>query len=193
MRRNRMQLRVVGTAILIGAIAAPFFARIRQGDEMKIPFVQSKPRLVGTDVPLEQTTEFYWTYATSTFPPTYQRYHFYSDANGWLFYHERREGERFPLTEEDVVASGTLRLSDKDRANLFAALTDGTVRAREDAPTSGGSGPWTYLYWTGDRTVYQAFEFASRDRADAFQALCNALTEREVEDGRGVASGEQGE
>ena len=43
-------------------------------------------KLVGTDVKLESVTEFYYTYSTSTDPPHYQRYRFYTEDGKRFFF-----------------------------------------------------------------------------------------------------------
>ena len=137
----------------------------------------SRPRVVGKDVALADVTEFYYTYASSTFPPEYQRYRFFVEDGGFFFEHETREGERFPLTEEDATVSGRVELTEAEWARFLACVEGGTVQSREESLDSGDPGPWFYLYWNGDRGKLQQFRFASLDARGAFEALCEALRE----------------
>ena len=131
--------------------------------------------VVGTDIALADVTEFYYTYATSTYPPEYQRYHFFVEEGQCLFYHEQREGYAWPLTEEHITVSGRVQLSEKEWAEFFDLLKSGSVKSREESIESGGSGPWLYLYWNGDDSNYQEFSFASPIAEDAFEEHCIML------------------
>ena len=132
-------------------------------------------KTVGKDIRIDDITEFYWTYASSTFPPEYQRYYFHTEDGKYWFYHETREGERFPLQEEDITVSGTLELSEAEWNTFFAYLENGTVRAREENTDSGDAGPWTYLYWKNDKGDIQQFSFESYEKASSFEAFCKEL------------------
>ena len=134
--------------------------------------------IVGTDVAFDDITDFYYTYASSTFPPDYQRYRVYVEDGARFFYHETRAGERFPLEEADVTASGTVALTDGDWARFCALLAGGAVRPREENLDCGDAGPWLYLYWNGDGGTVQQFSFASWDALAEFEAFCESLRER---------------
>lgn len=133
---------------------------------------------VGKDVKPEDITEFYWTHATSTFPPEFQRYHFYVEDGRRFFRHETREGDHFPLTENDVTVAGKKELTEEEWDTFFAYLNGGTVKDREESDTSGDDGPWTYLYWTGDRGETQEFYFESYSKSLEFEDFCLALKEQ---------------
>ncbi len=133
------------------------------------------PKTVGTDIKIEDITDFYYTVDSSTDPPDFQRYRFYAEDGAYWFYHETRAGDHWPLTEADITVSGALELSPDQWAAFFDCLTGGTVRNRQESADSGGRGPWLYLYWTGDRGTCQEFSFASRDAEAAFEDLCLAL------------------
>ena len=51
-------------------------------------FSGKREKTVGKDIAIDDITEFYWTYATSTFPPEYQRYYFSAKDGMFRFYHE---------------------------------------------------------------------------------------------------------
>ncbi len=131
--------------------------------------------IVGKGVAAEKITEFYYTYASSTNPPDYQRYRFYVEDGKRLFYHETRAGDHWPLTERDVTISGTRELSDAEWAAFYACIDGGTVKKRQESLDSGDSGPWLYLYWDGDRGENQQFAFASWGAQKEFEALCETL------------------
>lgn len=132
---------------------------------------------VGADVKPEDVTEFYYTVATSTFPPHYQRYRFYKEDGAYKFFHETREGDHFPLTEADATVSETVVLTETQWNAFLACIDGGSVAAREEQTDAGDSGPWLYLYWTGDRGSIQAFSFASYDAKLQFESLAESLCE----------------
>lgn len=132
-------------------------------------------KTVGKEIRESDITEFYYTLSGPTNPPHYQRYHFYTVGGRVWFYHEKREGRRWPLQEEDVTRSGKKELDEKQKGTLFACLKGGSVKARSEDLTSGGDGPWLYLYWKGDRGDVQAFSFASYEQRLAFEKFCGSL------------------
>lgn len=135
----------------------------------------SGKKIVGKDIAMQEITEFYYTYSTSTDPPHYQRYHFSVKDGKHVFYHEQREGDHWPLKEKDITVSGTKELSDEEWATFFDLIKGGTVEKRKEDYGSGGSGPWLFLYWKGDRGKYQEFSFASWDAKTSFETFCVAL------------------
>lgn len=138
-------------------------------------FPDSNEKTVGTDVAYGDITDFYYTYDASTYPPEYQRYRFYVEDGKKLFYHETREGDDWPQTEEDITVSGTVDLKEEEWAAFCSFIEGGTVRKREESLESGDSGPWLYLYWNGDQGEFQEFSFASwEDQAD-FESFCEML------------------
>lgn len=139
--------------------------------------VGRKSYVVGKDIKAEDITEFYFTEASSTYPPEYQRYKFSADNGKYVFTHEKREGDRFPLTEEDVTVTGSFEMT-KDQWDCFLELIrDGEVEKRKEAVSSGASGPYVYLYWKKDRSVYQKFSFCSYEKMQAFSDFCDELTD----------------
>ena len=134
-----------------------------------------RERVLWKDISTGDFTEFYYTVSSSTYPPEFQRYRFYSENGEVYFYHETREGDHWPLTEADVTVSGTLKLSDEQKTAFFAALEGGTVTARDESADSGGSGPWLYIYWNGDKAKYQKYSFADYGAQSKFLELCLEL------------------
>lgn len=131
-----------------------------------------KQIIVGKDISLDDITEFYFTYASSTYPPDYQRYYFYAENDKHYFYHETREGDVFPLTEEYVTVSGTKELSEDEWNTFFDFLKDGIVKSRQESDETGDSGPWMYLYWKRDKSEYQEFTFRNWDTQALFEDYC---------------------
>lgn len=165
------------TMILTGVCAAAalivflvFFLRLMNG---------TKPMIVGTTVGKDDITEFYFTYDSSAYPPEFQRYKLYAENGSHYFYHEKREGNVWPLTQEHITVSGTLELSEEEWETCFQYLKDGEVRAREESTESGGRGPWLYLYWKKDKGKYQKYSFASWDKQKAFEQYCIELKAKE--------------
>lgn len=131
--------------------------------------------VVGKGVAISDVTEFYYTRASSTNPPDYQRYRFYAEDGAYFFYHETRAGRHWPLTERDITVSGTVALSEETWTEFFACLEGGRVQKRRESTESGSDGPWCFLYWSGDRGKYQEFAFASPEAQRSFEALCVRL------------------
>ncbi len=73
-----------------------------------------------------------------------------------------------------------MELTEADWAAFFACLCGGTVRPRSDEITDGDSGPWTYLYWTGDEGVYREFTFASPEKRSEFEELSSRLAQNHI-------------
>ena len=134
-----------------------------------------KEFVVGKDIAKEDILQFYYTYDSSTYPPEFQRYRFYTEGGKLLFYHEKREGDHWPLAESDATVTGTKELSETEWDEMFSLLCGGTVRAREEHLESGGRGPWLFLYWKNDRGKIQEFTFASYEKQREFEAFCVAL------------------
>lgn len=138
-------------------------------------FSGGRTETVGKGIKRADITEFWYTYSTSTNPPQFQRYRFFADGGVWHFYHERREGGHWPLSESDITVSGDIVLTQAQTEKLFSCLDGGTVKAREESADSGSSGPWLYLYWTGDRSKFQEFSFRSYSDRLSFEELCRNL------------------
>ena len=134
---------------------------------------------VGTDIKLEDIRDFYYTIDASTYPPRFQRFRFFVEEGKHMFYHEKREGNHWPLRESDKTDYGTLELNDDEWASFFDYLKEGTVRAREEEVVDGDSGPWMYLYWKNDKDKYQEFSFESYGRRLEFADFCEALKKNE--------------
>ncbi|MBR0136853.1 MAG: hypothetical protein IJM15_00370 [Erysipelotrichaceae bacterium] len=134
-----------------------------------------KEKTVGKDVRIEDVKDFYYTVSSSTNPPRYQRYRFFVNDGKYYFYHEKREGDHWPLNESDVTVSGEIELSEQQWQQFFDCLANGKVSAREENLDSGSSGPWLYLYWSNDKGNIQQFEFESLAKKSEFEQLCAEL------------------
>ena len=131
---------------------------------------------VGKAVRLEDVTEFYYTLSSSTNPPVYQRYRFTAENGEYRFYHETREGDRWPLLEEDITRAGERVLTGEEWSAFFECIRGGTVQKRSESVDSGSSGPWLYLYRKEDPEGLE-YAFPSLAARTAFEAMCQALRE----------------
>ncbi len=120
----------------------------------------------------DRIADFYYTYSTSTYPPFFQRYRFYTEDGKYYFYHETRKGGGWPQTEEDITMSGTLELSEDEWAVFFSYLDGGTVKESEDDLLDGDDGPWIYVYRGNGQEEYEFPFFQARL---AFEAYCDEM------------------
>ncbi|MCR5795435.1 MAG: RcnB family protein [Solobacterium sp.] len=130
---------------------------------------------VGEDIRKGDITEFYYTYDSSAFPPEYRRYRFYTEDWKYYFYHEKREGEEWPLTEKHITVSGTVNMAEDGWDGFFGYLEGGTVVECGENLDSGDAGPWLYLYWKNDGGEYREFAFPSRQALASFEEYCEKM------------------
>lgn len=132
---------------------------------------------VGGDIGPGDITDFYYTCENINYNASYLRYRFYAEDGAYYFCFEKRErpNDYGPTTEEDITAAGTLRLSEGEWEELFSYLEGGSVRKRGEAESAGAAGPWMYLYWDKDKSVYQEYSFASAEARADFEKFCAAL------------------
>lgn len=142
---------------------------------LSVMVLLNRTYVVGKSIQPQSVTQFYHTVSTTTNPAQYQRYHFYEENGAHFFFHETRMGNHWPLTEEDAAVKGIVQLTDAQWAQLLELLDGGSVCRRGETAVSGGSGPWMYLYWTGDRGKVQEFAFASQEKEAAFEEFCLKL------------------
>lgn len=142
---------------------------------------RAKGTVTNRKIPFDDITEFYYTYENINFDASFQRYRFYKEDGMYMFYHETREkpGEYGPSTEKDITKSGTFELSEAEWKDFLPYLNDGTVSAGKDSGESGGSGPWTFIYWKNDKGKYQVFEFPNYDARVRFEEYCSSLAQAE--------------
>ncbi len=138
-----------------------------------------REKVVGRDILQDDITEFVYTYENINYGAEYQRYRFYREDGRYLFFHEHRERPDAygPATEEDITASGNFELTEEQWTEFFGYLSEGKVIKRRESVETGGSGPWTYLYWKNDGSKYQEFSFASYDAQTSFENFCKILSE----------------
>ncbi len=123
-----------------------------------------KEYIVGKDIALSDIKDFYYTIDASTNPPHFQRYRFSNKSGKYTFYHEKREGNVWPLDEKHITVSGTKELSEQEWRKFFSYIENGRVTKRIEDANAGGRGPWLYLYWNKDKNVYQVFNFAKLEQ-----------------------------
>ena len=135
----------------------------------------AKTYIVGKDVPCGKIREFYYTVSSTGYPPHFLRYRFGDEQGKKTFFFERREGDHLPLTEEDRVETFTKELTDVEWTTFLNIIGRGTVRKRKESTASGGSGPYLFLYWEGDRGCIQEYGFPSYEEKEAFVAFSESL------------------
>ena len=142
---------------------------------------KTRKTVTNRKIPVEDITDFYYTRENSNFNASYQRYRFFKEDEKYTFYHETRKkpGEYGPTTEKDITSKGAAALSEDEWQDFLSFLKDGTVNARKKSAESGGSGPWTFLYWKNDKGKYQEFGFPSYKTRIAFEEFCSALSKTE--------------
>ena len=169
--------------VITGIIILLFLTKGVDGRENMTNLISlfGNKKIVGKNIAISDITEFYYTYATSTNPPDYQRYHFYIKNGEYFFYHEKREGKHWPLRENDKTVFGTVKLSEAEWTIFFDYLKGGKVKNREESLDCGDSGPWLYLYWKGDKSKCQEFSFESFEKKAAFEDFCLKLKKSQKE------------
>ena len=182
-RREIMKTKIAGMWILITVLMLSLLAGCSSdaGQEPAAPEEKTERNgkyVVGEGIQKEDITEFVYTIGTSTNPPLDQRYRFYTEDGSYWFYHETREGDVWPLTEEHISVSGTLELSSGEWDAFLDCLEGGSVKKRTDDANSGGTRHAYSLYWNGDREKYRVFTFSSSKKDRAFEELCMEYTER---------------
>lgn len=140
-----LKFRTVFAVVLTIAVLYPAVTRGgKKRPSESLP--QSGEFVVGTDVKPEKITEFIYTYDASTNPPKYQKYRFYVENGNYMFYHEKRESDHWPLTENDITTSGSGELSKEDWASFVKLIKGGTVTKRKEHIETGSADPWMFLY-----------------------------------------------
>ena len=169
--------------VITGIIILLFLTKGVDGRENMTNLISlfGNKKIVGKNIAISDITEFYYTYATSTYPPDYQRYHFFFLIGEYFFYHEKREGKHWPLRENDKTVFGTVKLSEAEWTIFFDYLKGGKVKNREESLDCGDSGPWLYLYWKGDKSKCQEFSFESFEKKTAFEDFCLKLKKSQKE------------
>lgn len=131
--------------------------------------------IVGKDISPNEIQDFYYTVDASTYPPYFQRYRFTNKNGQYSFYHEKREGNDWPLTEKHITVKGTVKLDSEQWNEFLRCINDGKVTKRKDDANAGGRGPWLYIYWTNDKGCYQVFKFIRNEQLIKFEKMCADL------------------
>ena len=84
------------------------------------------------------------------------------------------------LTEADITYTGTLELSEEEWNVFFDYLKDGRVTKRGEGDVTSGASVDLYLYWNGDKEVYQVFSFEPSGKRKGFEDWCLELKKREM-------------
>lgn len=140
-------------------------------------FSFDREMVVGKNIALDEITDFYCIRESSVILPDYQAYRFYIEDGDPHFYHETREGDSWPLTEEDITVSGTKELTEEEWDKFCSFLEGGHVKKEDDEPTDGDEGPWFTLYWKRDRSEFRQFSFATYSAQAEFTDYCAGLVD----------------
>lgn len=172
MEKNRRMMRMVTRLVIMLAAVTSVIGIMGCSINM------SRNKTVGKDIKESDFDKFYYTYSSTAYPPQFQRYLFYMEDGKPMFYHEQREGDKVFLTEEDVTVSGTMELTTDEWNRFWDYINGGTVKNREENISTGGSGPWLYLYWQGDKGKCQQFSFVDYGTEVEFEEFCKELKEK---------------
>lgn len=169
-----------GALILIAAVVLIAVTVLIIGASGKSDMINFKGKMtVGKDISIGDITEFYYTKSSSTNPPDFQRYKFYTENGKYYFYREIREGDTWPLTENDITESKKKELTKEDWDKFYDCINGGEVVKRTENTESGGSGPWIFLYSKKDKGKYQQFSFSTYEKQTEFEAFCKSLIKSE--------------
>ena len=174
-------LRIIGILVCIISSAFLYGCGSGEGSDVK-PFVLSalsSSKVVGEDIQKSDITDFYYTVENINYDASYQRYVFYDEHGMHTFFHETRErkDDYGPTTSEDTTRIGRIELTEDQWSHFYELISGGTVKKREESADAGDSGPWLYLYWTGDKSIYQEYSFASYADQKAFEEYCVSIAE----------------
>lgn len=168
-------LKYVGGTCAVLFLCCAFFMIASCSEGQAGIFTDRREFIVGRDIPPAAVKDFFYTIDASTNPPFFLRYRFTQKKGKYFFYYEKREGDAWPLTEKYITASRTLELTAGQWAEFLSFIMDGRVTRRTEIASSGGSGPWLFLYWDNDGGMYQVFSFSGYERQQGFENLCRSL------------------
>lgn len=136
--------------------------------------------MFGKDFKAEQVTEFYYTVTDTSYPPKYERRHFFKRDGGYYYFHEKMEGSLPAYSEAlAVIDTGDERvrpITEEQWLQLTEILLGGKVTKRsEDITEGGGSRPAVFLYWTNDKGKYQVYSFKTAQAETDFLSFSAGL------------------
>ena len=139
-----------------------------------------KSMIVGEDIKEDDICEFYYTIENINYDAYYLRYLFRVEDGKHIFFFEEREriDDYGPTTEDDTKAKAEFELTDDEWSWFYGIIKGGEVKAREDNTETGGRGPWTYLYWSGDEEKFQEYSFKDQNSRKEFETFCESLVEK---------------
>lgn len=133
--------------------------------------------IIGYKVRASMVYDFYYTEESINFNASYLRYRFYKEDDRYYFFYDirKRENEYGPATEEDRIAFGTVELDYYQWLDFIDLIAHGEVEKRKESTETGDRGPWTYLYWDGDKGSVQQYSFESYEKQQQFVQFCEEL------------------
>ena len=138
-------------------------------------FSFDREMVVGKNISLDEITQFHCVRDSSVYPPVYTAYHFCIENGSAQFEYETREGNSWPLTEEDIAILAAKDLTQEEWDELCSFLEGGHVKKEDEDLVDGDDGPWFTLYWDRDRSEYRTFSFATDESRRSFEEYCEHL------------------
>lgn len=167
--------------ILILAVCSLFMACAGTKENSQVPYTQAENENLtgeknGEGPASEDILDFYYTYENINYNAEYQRYRFYTQDGKHMFFHEHREvkDDYGPATEKHTTATGNFELTADEWKEFLNYLARGTAKPREEAVTTGDSGPWMFLYLRDGDPDGLDFSLSYGD-LKAFEDFCEEL------------------
>ena len=137
--------------------------------------------IIGSKVRESMVYDFYYTEENINYNAYYLRYRFYKEDDKYFFFYDirKKENDYGPATEQDRIAFGTVELEYYQWSRFIDTIDHGKVKKRKESTESGDRGPWTYLYWEGDKDIEQQYSFQSYEKQQQFVQLCEELMQSE--------------
>ena len=155
---------VIASVILVGIVFTLIFGI---GGNRKM--------IVGKDVKIADITEFFYTCSSSSYPPSFFRYHFSIEDDKYMYHYEKREGKSWPLSEENITDSVSVELSHEDWEKFFDCLDGGILTKRSENISDGGKSKDIFMYCKGELSNYQEFSFETHSKEKVFDELCKSF------------------
>ena len=133
--------------------------------------------IIGNKVKESMVYDFYYTEENINYNAFYLRYRFYREDDRYYFFYDirKKENDYGPATEQDRIVFGTIELEYYQWEKFIDTIASGKVEKRKQSNETGDRGPWTYLYWEGDKDINQQYSFGSYEKQQQFIELCEEL------------------
>ena len=178
---RQMRYFVVFAACLLAAVLFVACGTKNNTNGSPEPVTQKTDKIAGSNVQVSDVVDFYYTYEWTGYNAEYLRYRFYIEDGKRLFFHEARKVKEDygPASEKDVIAKGTYELTQKEWDQFLDLIKDGSIHDPEESTSTGGKGPWLYLYYQkGDDVKRMAYEFNPYSKVMEFEEFCESLARK---------------